>query len=215
VDGAASGEEPCSSASLTAVVAAHRPSGAREVAARERILAELDRLPRPCEQAADVVHVTASAVIVGPRGTVLHLHRRLRRWMQPGGHIDAGEGPAEAALRESREETGLVLAHPPSGPQMINVDVHDAAEGHTHLDLRYLLVGGTDDPEPPPEESQDVRWFEWPEALAMADEALVVALGTAHSLWDAHGAEWSGTGVGGSGDAGGPDLPGPPSGRPS
>ena len=36
-------------------------------------------------------HVTASGIVVGRRGTVLHRHKRLGIWMQPGGHIDAGE----------------------------------------------------------------------------------------------------------------------------
>ena len=81
-----------------------RPIRGRE--ARVRILEGLVGLPRPFDQEADPVHVTGSAVVVGRRGTVLHLHKRLHRWMQPGGHIDPGEAPWEAARRESEEETG-------------------------------------------------------------------------------------------------------------
>jgi ADP-ribose pyrophosphatase YjhB (NUDIX family) len=39
---------------------------------------------------------------------VLHRHRVLGIWVQPGGHIDSGETPWDAAVRETAEETGLV-----------------------------------------------------------------------------------------------------------
>lgn len=39
--------------------------------------------------------------------TLLLWHKRLKRWMPPGGHIDADETPEEAARRECKEETGL------------------------------------------------------------------------------------------------------------
>ena len=62
------------------------------------------------------------------------------------------------------EETGLAVAHPAGGPILVHVDVHAAADGHVHLDLRYLLVGAGRDPRPPPGESQEVAWFTWDEA---------------------------------------------------
>jgi 8-oxo-dGTP pyrophosphatase MutT (NUDIX family) len=154
----------------------HRAADARETQAKTRILERLDSLSRPFDEEADLVHVTGSAVVVGRRGTVLHLHKRLRRWMQPGGHIDPGEAPWDAALRESEEETGLALSHPPTGPRLIHVDVHEAAKGHTHLDFRYLLMAHDDDPAPPPGESPEARWYPWDEALAVADDALIGAL---------------------------------------
>ena len=182
VDATASLEAgPCRHEQLARLLDGHVPTDAREAEAVVRMRAELDRLERPCDEEADPVHVTASAVIVGPRGTVLHRHRRLHRWMQPGGHIDEGEGPPEAALRESHEETGLVVAHPPGGPVLVHVDVHQAAKGHTHLDLRYLLVGADEDPAPPPGESPDVRWFGWDEAAATADASLAGALAVARA----------------------------------
>lgn len=183
--GATADGGPGADGALRAMVLAHSPGDAREAAARERFLSELDRLERPGDEHADPVHVTASAVVVGNRGTVLHRHRRLGRWMQPGGHLDPGESPAEAALRESEEETGLALAHPPGGPVLIHLDVHRAAQGHTHLDLRYLLVGPDDDPDPPPGESPEARWYDWDEAAATADEALAGALRMARREWEA------------------------------
>ena len=105
--------------------------------------------------------------------------------MQPGGHIDAGETPAVAARREATEELGLGVEHPAAGPRLIHLDVHEAALGHTHLDLRYLLLGEDADPQPPPGESPDARWCEWDEAVALADPALADALPLARAAYEA------------------------------
>ena len=155
----------------------------REARSQAEFLAALDRLDRPCDEHADPTHVTASAIVTGSRGVVLHLHKRMGIWLQPGGHIEPGETPEDAALREVYEETGLALAHPPEGPRLVHVDVHAAPKGHTHLDLRFLLEAGDADPAPPAHESQDVRWFGWDEAIAAADPGLVGAL---RSLYRSH-----------------------------
>ena len=170
---------------LRVLVEGHVPSSPREVAAKDRFLSELARLSAPCDEHAGPTHVTASGIVVGRRGTVLHLHKRLGIWMQPGGHIDAGESPAAAAQREATEELGLAVEHPPAGPLLIHLDVHEAALGHTHLDLRYLLLGADTDPHPPPDESPDARWCSWDEAMAMADAALIDALPLARSAYEA------------------------------
>ena len=170
---------------LRNLVEGHAPASPREVEARDRFLSELDRLSAPCDEHAGPTHVTASGIVVGRRGTVLHRHKRLGIWMQPGGHIDAGESPAEAARREAIEELGLAVEHPPTGPLLIHLDVHEAALGHTHLDLRYLLLGADADPHPPPDESPDARWCSWDEAMAMADAALIDALPLARSAYEA------------------------------
>jgi 8-oxo-dGTP pyrophosphatase MutT (NUDIX family) len=155
------------------------------------MLVALGRLPHPFDGESDLTHVTGSAVILGPRGVVLHRHKRLGLWLQPGGHLEPGETPWEAARRESEEETGLHLAllpgHEESGPvahgppPLAHLDVHLGGRGHTHLDLRYLLaVVGDDTPAPPEGESQDVRWFAWDEALRIADPGLVGLLRHIH-----------------------------------
>jgi 8-oxo-dGTP pyrophosphatase MutT (NUDIX family) len=168
---------------LKAMVGSLTPVDDRGARSQAEFLAALDRLERPCDEHADPTHVTASAIVTGTRGVVLHRHKRMGIWLQPGGHIEPGETPEAAALREVYEETGLRLTHPPDGPRLVHVDVHAAPKGHTHLDLRYLLLAGEADPTPPAHESQDVRWFTWDEAIAAADPGLVGAL---RSLYRSH-----------------------------
>ena len=122
----------------------------------------------PFDEHANPVHVTASALIVGRRGLVLHRHKVLGTWVPPGGHIDHGETPWEAAVREANEETGLHVWLSYETPNLVHVDVHAGPRGHTHLDLRYLLDGDDVDPAPPPGESQEVVWCPWSEALRLA-----------------------------------------------
>ncbi len=178
---------------MTASVARLTPVDDREARSQQRIVVELGRLARPFNQDADPIHVTGSAIVVGPRGVLLHRHKRLGMWLQPGGHLEPGEAPWEAAWREAQEETGLRLRWPPlpdvavapaAAPALVHVDVHDGGRGHTHLDLRYLLIGSDADPAPPPGESPEARWCGWDEAAGMADEALAPALVIARTEWD-------------------------------
>ena len=160
---------------VRAQIAALDPVDERERVSIESALAALARLPRPFDEHADPTHVTASAIVIGARGVLLHRHKRLGIWMQPGGHVDVDEAPELAAVREVAEETGLTVHHA-GEPVIVHVDVHDAAKGHVHLDLRYLLTGDDRDPAPPEGESPDVAWFDWDAALAAADPGLAGGL---------------------------------------
>lgn len=167
---------------FAAAVAAHATGDAREDRSRTLILDQLRTLARPFDRHAAPTHVTASAVVVGVRGVLLHRHRRLHRWLQPGGHLDPGERPEDGARRECEEETGLSAEHPTAGAVLVHVDVHGSADGHVHLDARYLLLGPDADPSPPPGESQEVSWFTWDRAMDVGDEALVGALSATRRL---------------------------------
>lgn len=158
----------------------HRAVDERERRSVEYLIAALDRLEDPFDQERDLEHVTGSAIIIGPRGVVLLLHRRLGIWVQPGGHLEVGETPWQAAQREAIEETGLEIVlrdgDREPAPLPVHIDVHAGGRGHTHLDIRYLFTAGTADPAPPPDESQEVGWFAWEQAIERADPGLRGAL---------------------------------------
>jgi 8-oxo-dGTP pyrophosphatase MutT (NUDIX family) len=93
-------------------------------------------------------HFTASAFVLSPddKSLLLVFHRRLRRWLQPGGHFDPEDGDLfAAARREVAEETGMSEVDFPGGvPSLFDLDVHPipprAGEpAHEHFDLRILL----------------------------------------------------------------------------
>lgn len=158
-------------------VAERTPIDDAERSCINEFLRLFDALDRPFDQESDPVHVTGSAIVVGPRGVVLLRHKRLGMWLQPGGHIDPGESPWEAAVREAREETGLDVRFDGDAPPLVHVDVHPGGRGHTHLDLRYLVHGGDADPTPPEGESQEIGWFDWDAAVERAsDDRLKAAL---------------------------------------
>ncbi|MDA8033048.1 MAG: NUDIX domain-containing protein [Actinomycetota bacterium] len=158
---------------VLASVVERRPLDDRESSSRDFTLQALRRLERPYDRYADPTHVTGSALVIGPRGVLLHRHKKLGIWLQPGGHVDIGESPWEAARREAGEETGLAFAPWQDVPRLIHMDVHSGGGGHIHLDLRYLLAAlGDDEPSPGPGESPEVRWFSWDDAMLVADPGL-------------------------------------------
>jgi 8-oxo-dGTP pyrophosphatase MutT (NUDIX family) len=92
-------------------------------------------------------HFTASAFVLSPDESSLLLifHRRLRRWLQPGGHLDPDEGVFAAARREVAEETGVGEVDFLGGaPSLFDLDVHEIPPredepAHEHFDLRVLV----------------------------------------------------------------------------
>ena len=162
---------------LRSHLAGHAPRDAREAASLRRVLALLDWLPDPLSETADPTHVTGSAIVLDGDGRVLlHRHKRLGIWLQPGGHVDPGETVAAGAVRETREETGLEAAYPAGGPSVAHVDVHQGPRGHVHLDVRYRLYADGDATfAPHAGESPEVGWFDLHALREVGDASLIAA----------------------------------------
>lgn len=172
-------------------LAAHQPSDEREQASLLQTIRWVESAPAPFARSTREGHVTASAVVLDSAGrALLLLHRSLGRWLQPGGHLEPGEAPWAGAMREAREETGLVDLQPAvpigsdrrvlqvedaDGPPILDVDVHpipDApAKGepaHRHLDVCFLVRTATPELAMHSEtESRALRWVTAEEAQAL------------------------------------------------
>lgn len=89
------------------------------------------------------------AVFVVHAGRLLLVHHRgLDKWLPLGGHIEIGEDPETAALREAREESGLEVEllgeRPPTSGDGTRAliapryaDVHRITATHEHVGLIY------------------------------------------------------------------------------
>lgn len=90
-------------------------------------------------------HLTASVMLIDGTRVLLMLHKKLGIWLPPGGHLNPGEHPVEAAVRELREETSLTVPVPdPESVLPFHIDVHpipgtSTMGAHEHVDWCYLL----------------------------------------------------------------------------
>jgi 8-oxo-dGTP pyrophosphatase MutT (NUDIX family) len=138
-------------------------------------IALLEACDAPFDEHVQPRHVTASTFAVSALGVVLHRHRRLGIWLQPGGHVDPGEAPEAAALRELAEETGVAAVHL-EPPLVVHVSVHDTPWGHRHFDCRWLVEATSTTLAPRDGESPEVRWLAPDAALEGCAPDLVVGL---------------------------------------
>jgi 8-oxo-dGTP pyrophosphatase MutT (NUDIX family) len=140
---------------LLATLGEYAPSDPAEAASLARILGFLQAPEDPFARENPEGHITASAVIARPDGSEFLLvhHRKLSRWLQPGGHTEASDPSAfDAALREAREETGIARFGAPIGRKVFDVDVHAIPAhkrdpAHSHFDVRFLLTSSEGAPE--------------------------------------------------------------------
>lgn len=120
-------------------------------------------------------HFTASGIVLSSDDHVLLVeHRKLGWWLYPGGHIDPGEDPAQAVIREVTEETGIrcqIIAeqrfsHPAVAvlPAPFTICVQDipndpATGPHQHIDMVYVLAPGSVQATPQLSEVTGCAWI--------------------------------------------------------
>ncbi|MDQ0716081.1 8-oxo-dGTP pyrophosphatase MutT (NUDIX family) [Streptomyces luteogriseus] len=146
---------------------------------RQAYLDHLAEHPDGLWKACHAGHITASALVIDPEGgrVLLTLHRKLRMWLQMGGHCEPGDASlADAALREATEESGVPgLSLLPGGP--VRLDRHPIPPPcHCHFDVQYAVVAPPDATHAISDESLDVRWFGYDEVPEVADESVVQLL---------------------------------------
>lgn len=99
---------------------------------------------------------TVATFVIRGSEVILLRHRKLGLWLPPGGHIDPGELPDEAAIREVKEEAGIdcqligergirrdatgLIASPRGLTRPAGVQLETIGPDHEHIDLIYFAL---------------------------------------------------------------------------
>ncbi|MCG8308306.1 MAG: NUDIX hydrolase [Cytophagales bacterium] len=117
------------------------------------------------ERSLTTGHMTASAWIVDKKvdSILLLHHKKLNRWLQPGGHADGDEDVCSVALKEAEEETGLrsLKLHE---KEIFDIDIHLIpkqidVQAHFHFDIRYLFLADKNERHIVSRESNMLQWI--------------------------------------------------------
>ena len=146
---------------------------------RVRILEFVQAFPDCFRRSLAVGHVTGSAWVVNPERThtLLVHHRRLGKWLQPGGHAEDDSDALAVAVREAEEETGLRVR--PVSAAIFDVDAHEIPArkkepAHVHYDVRYMVEADMTSRVVVSPESRAVEWVRLNQVAAMnTDESVL------------------------------------------
>lgn len=131
-------------------------------------------------------HLTASVWLVTknkPRKVLLMHHKKLGKWLQPGGHVERDENPVEAIIRETQEETGIDISFLKDKIQIVDKDgtflpipryfmehaipAYGDQPQHFHLDMMYVLTIPEQKLTNNLSESHNIGWFTKEEAFQL------------------------------------------------
>ena len=161
-------------------LAEHQPEGKEENISRERVISLLHSNP-DCFHRTDFHpgHITGSALLISVDGTkvLMNHHKTLNKWLCFGGHADGSTDIFDVARREVMEESGITDIAPVF-TGIIDVDVHpipanDAKNepAHEHFDIRYIFRARGSDAFSISEESSDLRWCDYEQAINLVPDA--------------------------------------------
>lgn len=147
---------------------------------RQRILEALRDQAAPLLRTDRPAHITGSALVIDPvsRRTLVVFHRKLRRWLQPGGHADGDGNLAAVALREATEETGISSLR--VVVPAVDLDIHTVRppdeDTHEHLDVRFVVIAPPGAQARPNHEADAARWTTVDELVDLGADAGLMRL---------------------------------------
>jgi ADP-ribose pyrophosphatase YjhB (NUDIX family) len=157
------------------------PFNEQETRDKEMILSCLKNMDKVFSRENTTAHMTASAWVVNCKRdkVLMAYHNIYDSWSWLGGHADGEEDLLKVALKEVREESGIISAHPVSEDiyslEVLTVDGHIKrgayVSSHLHLNVTYLLEA--DDGESlsvKPDENSGVAWFSLEDAVKASSE---------------------------------------------
>lgn len=115
------------------------------------------------------IDFTVAVFVVHRNQVLLVHHRKLDKWLPIGGHIELDEDPEAAALRETKEESGLAVQligeRPPTtgegtraliAPRFL--DIHKITDTHDHIGMIYWATTKDDQIQLAAAEHHAIRW---------------------------------------------------------
>jgi 8-oxo-dGTP pyrophosphatase MutT (NUDIX family) len=123
----------------------------------------------PMPHIHEKIDFTVAVFVIRDAQVLLIHHRRLDQWLPLGGHIELDEDPEQAALRETKEESGLDVellgerAPTTSADTRALItprflDIHRITDTHEHVGLIYWARPRSGLVQLSPEEHHDIRW---------------------------------------------------------
>jgi len=130
-------------------------------------------IPSPGEK-----HYTSTVFLITegiPQQVLLVHHKKMDKWMPPGGHQENDENAYETAIREVREETGVNITEYLPKPKQIDdravslplpsyileerIDARGEQPEHFHLDFIYVVTVPHQEVSRQEAESHSIGWF--------------------------------------------------------
>jgi len=139
----------------------------------------------PFERSCQAGHFTGSSWLINKESTKVALcyHKKLKMWLQLGGHCDGSSDIAAVAMKEAQEESGIEnlkfwSADGQNRPSAFDFDIHTIPANkkdpeHLHLDVRFVIQA-TNDNLVLSDESLDLRWFSFSEVEKVTQEESVI-----------------------------------------
>lgn len=113
-------------------------------------------------------HFCASVFVINPEDHKILLvkHKKFKKWVQPGGHIEHNETPEEAAVREVWEETGVKVKllgkrfpREDDFLRPLGIQCNRNLEGEVHIDITYPAIPLSQVDVVVSDESTGIGWF--------------------------------------------------------
>lgn len=153
-----------------------------EKEARDQILNFVKSSKGCFERSNTYGHITSSSWLLNRDLTKVLLthHRKLNKWLQPGGHCDGDSDVPASALREAIEESGIdnweFLSE-----EIFDLDVHviparKADPEHFHFDVRFVFRAVCSEDYVVSEESHDLAWVKLDEIEKYTNEESILRM---------------------------------------
>lgn len=159
----------------------YTPYNAQEEKDQEMILRYMDTFDNLLTRENEFAHFTASAWLVNKERTkvLMAFHNIYNSWSWVGGHADGEVDLLYVAIKEAKEETGLVIVEPVSNDiysiEILGVPAHEKRgkhiATHVHLNVTYLLEADENElTHIKPDENSDIKWMGLEEAVVTSTE---------------------------------------------